>query len=75
MRAKVNSCSYYYTILFLFIKGVTVFTPMKELGVKYNTKIAINGIGGLGHVAIRIARAMGATVTAISTRCVKGVQW
>lgn len=55
----------------LLCAGVTVFTPLKECGVDYKSKVAVVGLGGLGHVALKIARAMGAEVTAISTSASK----
>jgi uncharacterized zinc-type alcohol dehydrogenase-like protein len=46
---------------------VTVFTPLKYAGVKAGDKVAIIGLGGLGHCAVKFAAAMGAQVTVIST--------
>jgi uncharacterized zinc-type alcohol dehydrogenase-like protein len=48
--------------------GVTTYSPMKHWNVKAGDKVAIVGIGGLGHIAIKIAKAMGAEVTAITTK-------
>jgi len=48
--------------------GVTTYSPMKHFGVKQGHKVGIIGIGGLGHIAVKIAKAMGATVTAITTQ-------
>lgn len=47
--------------------GLTVFSPMKQYGVGPGTRVAVAGIGGLGHCAIKIAKAMGAKVTALTT--------
>ena len=43
--------------------GVTVYSPMKHWGVKAGDKVGVLGLGGLGHMAVKIARAMGAEVT------------
>ncbi|RZJ81347.1 MAG: NAD(P)-dependent alcohol dehydrogenase [Chryseobacterium sp.] len=48
--------------------GVTTYTPLKNFGVKAGHQVGIIGIGGLGHVAVKIAKAMGATVTAITSK-------
>lgn len=46
--------------------GMTVYAPLKRFGVTKGKKVGVIGIGGLGHLAIKIAKAMGAEVTAIS---------
>lgn len=46
--------------------GLTVYSPLVRAGVGPGKKVAIVGIGGLGHFAIMFARALGADVTAIS---------
>ena len=43
--------------------GVTTYSPMKHWGVKGGDKVGIVGFGGLGDMAAKIARAMGAEVT------------
>ncbi|GAB9477586.1 Mannitol dehydrogenase [Globisporangium polare] len=50
----------------LMCAGVTVFTPFKELGVKAGDRVGVIGIGGLGHLGLQFAKAMGATVVAFS---------
>jgi propanol-preferring alcohol dehydrogenase len=45
--------------------GVTVYKGLKETEVKPGEWIAISGIGGLGHIAIQFAKAMGMQVAAI----------
>jgi len=47
--------------------GVTTYSPMKHWGVKAGDRVAIIAVGGLGHMAIKIAKALGAKVTAITT--------
>ncbi|KAG4230211.1 hypothetical protein PC116_g21487 [Phytophthora cactorum] len=51
----------------LLCAGTTVFRPLKEAGVKPGKRVSIVGIGGLGHLAIQFAKAMGAdAVVAVS---------
>ena len=46
--------------------GVTTYSPLKIWGVKKGQKVGVVGLGGLGHLAAKIARAMGADVTAFT---------
>ncbi|MBC7552966.1 MAG: zinc-binding dehydrogenase, partial [Taibaiella sp.] len=48
--------------------GVTTFSPLRHWNVKAGDKVGIVGIGGLGHMAVMLAKAMGATVVAITTK-------
>lgn len=50
----------------LLCGGTTVFSPLKRFGVKPWHKVGVVGIGGLGHLAIRFAKAFGCEVTAFS---------
>jgi uncharacterized zinc-type alcohol dehydrogenase-like protein len=47
--------------------GVTTYSPMKHWGVKAGDKVGIVGLGGLGHMAVKIAKALGAEVTVFTT--------
>ena len=47
--------------------GVTTYSPLKHWGIKSGDSVGIIGIGGLGHMGVMIAKAMGATVTAITS--------
>ena len=51
----------------LLCAGITTYSPLKRFGCGPGRKVAVMGLGGLGHVGVRIARAMGAEVTVIST--------
>ncbi len=51
----------------LLCAGITTYSPMKHYGVKAGDEVAVVGLGGLGHMAVKIARAMGAEVTVLST--------
>lgn len=55
----------------LLCGGVTVYSPFREYNVKPCDRVAIVGVGGLGHLAIQFARAMGCEVTAISHKADK----
>ena len=46
--------------------GVTTYSPLKHWGVEEGQKVGIVGFGGLGHLACKIAKAMGAEVTAFT---------
>ena len=48
--------------------GITTYSPLKRQGVKAGDRIGVIGIGGLGHMGVMIARALGAEVTAITTQ-------
>jgi alcohol/geraniol dehydrogenase (NADP+) len=48
----------------LLCAGLTVFSPLERLGVKPGMRVGVVGIGGLGHLAVRFARALGAEVVA-----------
>ncbi|KAM7261714.1 hypothetical protein ACFE04_020791 [Oxalis oulophora] len=52
----------------LLCAGITVYSPLKYYGLdKPGMNIAVVGLGGLGHVAVKFAKAMGLKVTVIST--------
>lgn len=50
----------------LLCGGITVFSPLRRFGVGPRTRVGVIGIGGLGHLALRFASALGAEVTAFS---------
>jgi len=49
----------------LFCAGVTVYRAIKRAAVTPGSRVAVFGVGGLGHLAIQIARAFGAEVMAV----------
>lgn len=51
----------------LLCGGVTVYAPMKRYGLRPGLRAGVMGIGGLGHMGLQFARAMGAHVTALSS--------
>ncbi len=51
----------------LLCAGITVYAPLKRYARAGHWRVGVVGIGGLGHLAIKFARAMGAEVTAFTT--------
>ncbi len=51
----------------LLCAGITTYSPLKHWKVKAGDKVGVVGLGGLGHMAIKLAAAMGAEVTVFST--------
>lgn len=49
----------------LFCAGVTVLRALKQALISPGQRLAVFGVGGLGHIAVQIGRAFGAEVTAI----------
>ncbi|MET8522254.1 NAD(P)-dependent alcohol dehydrogenase [Nocardioides sp. NPDC004968] len=50
----------------LLCAGITTYAPLKKWGAGPGKKVAIVGLGGLGHMGVQIAHAMGAEVTVLS---------
>jgi uncharacterized zinc-type alcohol dehydrogenase-like protein len=55
----------------LLCAGITTYSPLRYLGVTKGTKLAVMGLGGLGHMGVKFAVAFGAEVTMISTSVTK----
>ena len=51
----------------LLCAGITTYSPLRHWGIGKYHKIAIVGLGGLGHMAVKIAHALGIEVTVLST--------
>jgi alcohol/geraniol dehydrogenase (NADP+) len=51
----------------LLCAGITVYSPLRSLGINPSSRVGVIGIGGLGHLAIQFARVFGAEVTAFSS--------
>lgn len=58
----------------LLCAGVTCYDPFVYYGLKAGEKLGVVGLGGLGHLAVKIGVAMGAIVTVISTSAAKREQ-
>ncbi|HET9510375.1 MAG TPA: NAD(P)-dependent alcohol dehydrogenase [Sphingomonas sp.] len=51
----------------LLCAGITTYSPLRHWNVGPDTKVGIVGIGGLGHMGVKLAHAMGAYVVAFTT--------
>jgi uncharacterized zinc-type alcohol dehydrogenase-like protein len=50
----------------LLCAGITTYSPLRHWGAGAGKKVAVVGLGGLGHMAVKIAHALGAEVTVLS---------
>ncbi len=50
----------------LLCAGITTWSPLKHWNVKAGSKVAVVGLGGLGHMAIKLAKGLGADVSLFS---------
>ncbi len=55
----------------LLCAGITTYSPLKRWGAGPGTKVAVVGMGGLGHAAVKFAVALGAEVTVLSRTTAK----
>ena len=51
----------------LLCAGITTYSPLRTWKTKKGDRVGVAGLGGLGHVGVKIAAAMGAEVTVLST--------
>jgi uncharacterized zinc-type alcohol dehydrogenase-like protein len=51
----------------LLCAGITTYSPMRRWGVSKGKKVGVVGLGGLGHMAVKIAHALGAHVVVFTT--------
>jgi uncharacterized zinc-type alcohol dehydrogenase-like protein len=51
----------------LLCAGVTTFSPLRHFGVEEGDVVGVVGLGGLGHMAVKLAKAMGAVVKVFTT--------
>lgn len=58
----------------LLCAGITVYSPLRQYGVGPGSRVAVVGIGGLGHLAVRFAAALGAEVTVITRTADKAAE-
>jgi alcohol dehydrogenase (NADP+) len=50
----------------LLCAGITTYSPLRTWGVKTGSRVGVIGLGGLGHMAVKLAHGLGAEVTVIS---------
>ena len=50
----------------LLCAGITTYSALRHYGVKAGDQVAVMGLGGLGHIGVKIAKAMGTHVTVLS---------
>jgi uncharacterized zinc-type alcohol dehydrogenase-like protein len=55
----------------LLCAGITTYSPLRQWGVKKGDTVGVVGLGGLGHMGVKLAAAMGAEVTMLSTSASK----
>jgi hypothetical protein len=53
---------FFFVNFFIYLLGITVFSPLKRNKVGPGVKVGVVGIGGLGHLAVQFAAALGAEV-------------
>ena len=51
----------------LLCAGITTYSPLRRWGCKPGDRVGVVGLGGLGHMAVKLAASMGAKVTVLST--------
>lgn len=51
----------------LLCAGITTYSPLRHFKVRRGQRVGVVGMGGLGHMAVKLASAMGAQVTVFST--------
>lgn len=52
--------------------GITTYSPLRKYGVGPGQRVGVAGLGGLGHMGVKLAKALGAHVTMITTSPEKG---
>src|SRR5213593_2068785 len=51
----------------LLCAGITTYSPLRHFNVGPGSRVGVIGLGGLGHMAVKLAASMGADVTVLST--------
>lgn len=64
---KVNATDDLAGVAPLLCAGITTYSPLKRFNVGPGQKVGIVGLGGLGHMGVKLAKAMAANVTVFST--------
>jgi uncharacterized zinc-type alcohol dehydrogenase-like protein len=58
----------------LLCAGITTYAPLKRWNVGHGSRVAIAGLGGLGHMGVKLANALGAEVTVITRQASKAAE-
>ena len=58
----------------LLCAGITTYSPLRRFGVKPGHRVGVVGMGGLGHMGVKFARAMGAEVTMFTRSAAKAAE-
>ncbi|HNX50011.1 MAG TPA: NAD(P)-dependent alcohol dehydrogenase [Thermoanaerobaculaceae bacterium] len=56
----------------LLCAGITTYSPLRQWQCSPGNRVGVVGLGGLGHMAVKLAASMGAEVTVLSTSAAKG---
>lgn len=56
----------------LLCAGITTYSPLRQWNCSPGDRVGVVGLGGLGHMAVKLAASMGAEVTVLSTSAAKG---
>ena len=64
---KVKEQGSLETIAPLLCAGITTYSPLRHFNVAKGSRVGVVGLGGLGHMAVKLAAAMGAEVTLFSS--------
>jgi uncharacterized zinc-type alcohol dehydrogenase-like protein len=51
----------------LLCAGITTYSPLRHFGVREGQKVGVVGLGGLGHMGVKLARALGARVVVFTS--------
>jgi len=64
---KINDTENLAGVAPLLCAGITTYSPLKRFNVGAGQKVGVVGLGGLGHMGVKLAASMGAEVTVFST--------
>ncbi len=64
---KINDTENLAGVAPLLCAGITTYSPLKRFNVGKGQKVGVVGLGGLGHMGVKLAASMGADVTVFST--------
>jgi uncharacterized zinc-type alcohol dehydrogenase-like protein len=53
----------------LLCAGITTYSPLRYWNIGKGTRVGVLGLGGLGHMGVKLAVAMGAEVTMLKSYC------